>query len=268
MRATIWPMSADLSADDLLDLRYAKSLLSHPSLAARVTSVLGAPIEKGFALLPANWADAVNQTTRNALTKAIALAVATMDEHSPRPAANFLHKLAVTATGAGGGVFGFASLPLELPLSTTIMLRSIVDVARSEGEKIKSIETKLACMEVFALGGSSAGDDAANTGYFAVRAALAKAMAEAAGFIAERGVAMETAPAIVRLIGQIATRFGVVVSEKMAAQAVPVIGAIGGASINLLFIDHFQDIARGHFVVRRLERKYGPEAIKAAYEVA
>lgn len=261
-------MSPDLSTDDLLDLRYAKSLLSHPSLAARVTSVLGAPIEKGFALLPANWAESINQTTQSALTKAIALAVATMDEHSPRPAANFWHKLAVTATGAGGGAFGFASLAVELPLSTTIMLRSIVDVARSEGERIKSVESKLACMEVFALGGSSKADDAANTGYFAVRAALAKAMAEAGVYITQRGVAFETAPAVLRFIGQIASRFGVVVSEKMAAQAVPVIGAIGGATVNLLFMDHFQDMARGHFVVRRLERKYGEEAIRQAYESA
>lgn len=261
-------MSLDLSADDLLDLYYAKSLLTQPSLAARVTSVLGAPIEKGFALLPRNWSEAVNQATQTALNKAIALAVATMDEHSPRPAANFLHKLAVTATGAGGGAFGFAALPIELPISTTVMLRSIADIARSEGEKIKSIDTKLACMEVFALGGPASSDDATNTGYFAVRAALAKAMAEAAGYIAERGVVLESAPAIVRLIGQIATRFGVVVSEKVAAQAVPVLGAIGGASLNLLFIDHFQDMARGHFVVRRLEKKYGAALVRQAYEQA
>jgi hypothetical protein len=29
-----------------------------------------------------------------------------------------------------------------------------------------------------------------------------------------------------------------------------------------LFIDHFQDIARGHFAMRRLERLYDPELIK------
>jgi hypothetical protein len=57
------------------------------------------------------------------------------------------------------------------------------------------------------------------------------------------------------------------VSEKTAAQAIPAIGAAGGALINALFIDHFQDMARGHFIVRRLERKYGKEIIKAKYNI-
>jgi hypothetical protein len=146
------------------------------------------------------------------------------------------------------------------------MLRSIADVARSEGEKIKALETKLACLEVFALGGNSRIDDAAETGYYAVRVALAKALSEAAKYIAEKGLVNESAPAIVRFIAAIAARFGVVVSEKAAAQAVPAIGAAGGAIINTVFIDHFQDMARGHFIVRRLERKYGEKTVRREYE--
>jgi hypothetical protein len=76
----------------------------------------------------------------------------------------------------------------------------------------------------------------------------------------------EGAPAIVRFITQLATRFGVNVSEKVAAQAVPVIGAAGGVVINVLFIDHFQEMARGHFIVRRLERTYDPQLVRAEYE--
>jgi hypothetical protein len=79
-------------------------------------------------------------------------------------------------------------------------------------------------------------------------------------------VAEESAPALVRLIIQISERFSVQVSEKAAAQAVPAIGAAGGAIINTLFIDHFQDMARGHFIVRRLERKYGKEIVEATYK--
>lgn len=43
-------------------------------------------------------------------------------------------------------------------------------------------------------------------------------------------------------------------------------GAAGGASINLLFIDHFQDVAQAHFTIRKLERKYGQDAVRAEYE--
>ena len=82
---------------------------------------------------------------------------------------------------------------------------------------------------------------------------------------AEKGLAQEGAPALVRLITVIATRFGIVVSEKAAAQAVPIIGGVGGAVINTLFIDHFQLMARGHFTVRRCERAYGVEIVRDAY---
>ena len=92
-------------------------------------------------------------------------------------------------------------------------------------------------------------------------------MAEAAQFIAERGVVREGAPVLVKLVAQIAARFEVVVSEKAAAQALPLIGAAGGAMVNLLFIDHFQDMARGHFIVRRLERAWGAEVIRENYEL-
>jgi hypothetical protein len=99
-----------------------------------------------------------------------------------------------------------------------------------------------------------------------MRAALAKSVSEAAGYIAQRGLVEEGAPAIVRLIAQLAMRFGVNVSEKVAAQAVPVIGAAGGVVVNVLFIDHFQEMARGHFIVRRLERTYDPQLVREEYE--
>ncbi len=35
-----------------------------------------------------------------------------------------------------------------------------------------------------------------------------------------------------RFTAQIAARFGLVVSQKVAAQAVPVLGAVGGATVN------------------------------------
>jgi len=66
-------------------------------------------------------------------------------------------------------------LPIELPVSTAIMLRSIADIARSEGEDLDDIDTKLSSMSVLALGARSRKDDNADIGYFAVRAALARA---------------------------------------------------------------------------------------------
>jgi hypothetical protein len=256
----------ELSHEDGEALRQAKNLLEHPSLAAKITTIIGIPIEKGFALLPAKWSEVVTHATRAALEQALNVALFTVDDTGTRAASNRIHKLAVAASGAAGGFFGLPALAVELPVSTTVILRSIADIARSEGELIISPEAKLACLEVFAFGSPSQGDHAIKTGYFAIRASIARAVSEAAQHLAQKGVAQEGAPALVRFITQVASRFGVAVSEKLAAQAVPVIGAVGGALINSVFIDHFQDIARGHFIIRRLERTYDPELIKRAYD--
>jgi hypothetical protein len=56
------------------------------------------------------------------------------------------------------------------------------------------------------------------------------------------------------------------VSQKVASQAIPVLGAVGGAAVNTVFIDHFQMLARGHFTVRRLERVYGKGTVRLAYD--
>ena len=251
---------------DLNDLKKAKTLLENPGIAAKITNLLGTPIEKGFELLPDKWNVKVGEVTQQALSKAVHTAVFTMKDSPGEEASDIWHKIAVATTGGLGGFFGLPALAVELPISTTIMLRSIADIARSEGETISKIESKIACIEVFALGGPSKSDNASESGYFAIRAALARSVTKAVEFIAEKGIAEEGAPALVRLIIQIAERFSIQVSEKAAAQAVPAIGAAGGAIINTLFIDHFQDMARGHFIVRRLERKYGKENVEATYK--
>jgi hypothetical protein len=251
---------------DLDDLKKAKLILENPGVAAKITNFIGAPIEKGFELLPNNWNVKVGEVTRVALTKAVNTAVLTVKNMPGEKSSNGWHKLAVATTGGVGGFFGLPALAIELPLSTTIMLRSIADVARSEGETINDIDAKIACIEVFALGGPSKSDDASESGYFTVRAALAQSVTNAAKYIAEKGLAEEGAPALVRLIIQIAERFSIQVTEKAAAQALPAIGAAGGAIINTVFIDHFQDMAQGHFIVRRLERKYDKHLVESTYK--
>ena len=175
-------------------------------------------------------------------------------QHPSRAGSQFLHKALATASGAAGGAFGLATLPVELPVSTIIMLRSIADIARSEGEDLSDPEVALSCVQVFALGGRAGSADASQSGYFTVRGMLAKSVTEAARFIAERGLIEEGAPVLVRFMTLVASRFGVVVTQKVAAQALPVIGALGGDAVNYAFIQHFQEVARGHFTVRRLEQ--------------
>ena len=134
-------------------LKKAKTLLENPGLAAKLTHLLGTPIEKGFSLLPEGWHLKIGDMTRTALSKAVQAAVLTMQDAPGEAASNTLHKLAVAATGGVGGLLGLPALSIELPISTTIMLRSIADIARSENENIHQAESQMACLEVFALGG-------------------------------------------------------------------------------------------------------------------
>ncbi|MGE0816497.1 MAG: EcsC family protein [Vicinamibacterales bacterium] len=255
-----------LSATDREALAAARERLEHPGLPARLASLIGMPVEKAMGMLPERWSEAIGIASQRSLDTALRVALTTLEDAPRGPAREGWHKLAVAATGAGGGAFGLIGLPVELPVSTTIMLRSIADIARSEGEALGSPDARMACLEVFALGGRSSADDAGESSYFVVRAALARSISEAAAYLAQRGVAEQGAPALVRLMAQLASRFGATVSQKVAAQAVPIVGAAGGVAINLLFMDHFQDMARGHFTVRRLERTYSPAVIKAAYD--
>jgi len=254
-----------ISSEDVEQLRVAKTILENPGITAKLTNLLGAPIERGLDLLPNNWREKISVAAHEALTVALKGALLTMGPYTEK-AYPLWHKVAVTLSGGAGGVFGLPALVIELPVSTTIMLRSIADIGRSHGEMLSTAQSQIACLEVFALGGPSKYDNASESGYFAVRGALARAVTEASEYLAEKTILEEGAPALVRLVANIAARFQVQVSEKAAAMAVPVIGAIGGGGINLLFIDHFQDMSRGHFMVRKLERKYGPELVRMTYE--
>ena len=263
----------NLSAEDLRALRRAKHELESPALAMKLASIVGAPLEKLLSRMPAIANEKVNDATQLALRKCLQLALRTLGRHDadaplaiPERPSNLLHKFAVATTGAAGGAFGLFALPVELPVTTTLMFRSICDIARSEGEELSSIDTQLQCLTVLGMGGASKTDDDADYGYFIMRGALAQAVSKASAEIATKGFTAHGSAALLRLLNTIASRFSVQVSEQIAAKSIPAIGAVLGAMVNTVFMDHFQLVAHGHFTVRRLERQYGPEPVKTAYQ--
>lgn len=291
--ATIDTVERTLSEADRAALRRAVRALEQPGLAARLSAAAGAPLDIIGRSLPAPVTETVGRSAEAAMRGALRVALATLPKKEVVPtsgteieaatakvegrlerllgSSEAVHKAMAALSGAVGGAFGLATLAVELPVSTTLMLRSIAEIAREEGENLETPEGVLACMQVFALGGRRGETQVLATGltesgYFAVRAALAKTMAEAARYAGSKALLDEGAPVLVRLTAQIAARFGIVVSQKVAAQAVPVLGAIGGATVNTAFMNHFQSTARAHFTVRRLERIYGQDVVRTAYE--
>jgi EcsC protein family len=254
------------SESDFEKLRASIDLLNNESFATKLTNAVGGAIEKGVELLSPSIHDGLTKLVAGSLSAALSGALLTMDKDTEGDSWDWFHKAVVTATGAAGGATGLAGAAVELPISTAIMLRSIADIARSHGEDLRSDEVRLSCLQVFALGSPNPEDDAAETGYWFVRAALSEAVKDAMRYASSQGAASASAPWLVVAIHKVAERFGVAVSQKMAAQAVPVLGGIMGAVVNYAFIDHFQDTARGHFTVRSLERKYGPDVVRNCFE--
>jgi hypothetical protein len=164
-----------------------------------------------------------------------------------RARGNVSHKVAAAASGVASGFVGLPGVLFDIPFTTTTILRSIAEVARDSGEDLKTEDTKRACLEVLAFGGPSAVDDATETGYWATRVGMNHLTVNV-------------------LIKSAAARFGVVLSEKLLAQAVPVAGAISGGLLNWAFTDYYQKMARVHFTLRALDKRTGqPAKVRAAF---
>ena len=258
-----------LTKSEKQELESAVVLLENPSFIIKALNYIGKPIEKGMDLLPEKASKQVSKAVHKSLMKGLDYAMVASSYDKIKVESKIKNKVLGGLSGFGGGIFGFPGLAVELPITTVIMLKSILEIAEAEGEDLNDLEARLACLQVFAFGGRTLSDDGAETGYYAVRNGLASLVKKSADYIVKEGIeaiSEKSAPTLLRLIAQIAERFGISVTEKGMTQAIPVIGGLGGAVINLIFITHFEDMAKGHFVIRRLERKHGKELIESEYK--
>ncbi len=258
----------NLSPQDFADLRSAAAKLEARSFAMTVAAKVGMPVEALLRMLPARAQDSIGGAVNKALNQCLHVAVNLGSTNSASIRSKRAHTITTAVTGAVGGFFGLPGLVVELPLTTTVMLHSIAEIARSEGEDLANPDSAFACLQVLALGPEGAPGEALDSAYYATRAALAQVTRDAAAYVAQKGMAKEGAPALVSFLAKIAARFGLEVSEKAAAQLIPVAGAAGGLALNVLFTDHFQRLAEGHFTIRRLERKYGADLVRQQYDLA
>lgn len=259
-----------MSGADFADLRAAAAKLEASSLAMTIAAKVGMPVEALLRMLPARAQGSIGSAVNKALEQCLRVAVGLGQGGDIAGAGSAgsrrRHTVATAVTGAVGGFFGLPGVVVELPVTTTVMLHSIAGIARGQGEDLSQPESALACLEVLALGPEGARGEAMESAYYATRAALAQVTRDAAAYVAQKGLAKEGAPALVSFLAKIAARFGLEVSEKAAAQLIPVAGAAGGLALNVMFTQHFQRLAEGHFTVRRLERQYGAQAVRREYE--
>ena len=271
-----------MQKEEIEFLKEANHFLENPSFVTKVTEKLGKPIEFAMNKLSLESQEKIGKVTETALRKALVIAHKTIfEQKSDRDfeeiqKSNHLsrigHNIAAASTGAVGGFFGELGLVAELPVTTTLIMRSIL----SQGQKYQNFtkeELIVNSIYVFSLGSSkSSEDDDMSSSYYSSRLMMDYTVRKSAEYLATSGPkgllkSMEagSAPLLLDLVSRVLQRFNVSVTEKMLVQAVPVVGAIGGAGINLLFTDFFTSSARYHFGIKALEAKYGQEQVQLEY---
>lgn len=218
-------------------------------LLMKAVNLVGGSVEEGLRTLPAPVRRRIDRAAQSALRRSYDAAARTRGGEgrlgglAARVAGDRAHKALAALSGALGGVGGLATSLAELPLATTIIFRAVQGVAEAHGEDPGAEETRVECLRVFGAGGAAVkGDDGIDTSFLGARLSL-------------------TGPAINRLVARVAPRFGAVLGQKLAGQAVPLIGAAAGAGTNWAFIDYYVEMAHVHFGLRRLARAHGEEPV-------
>jgi len=197
----------------------------------QVLNMLGGQAENLIDRLPEPVQAQLSDATERALV--IALNTAQGSRKAVPDQTGWVNTAVATAMGAAGGFGGLPSALVELPVTTTVLLRSIQGVAAEQGFDPESDSVRFDCIRVFGSAGPLSHDDGADLGFLSVRLAL-------------------TGGAMQKLIATVAPRLGVALGQKLAAQTVPVLGAVAGAATNFAFTNYYQNMAQVHFALRRL----------------
>ena len=156
---------------------------------------------------------------------------------------------AAVASGAAGGIGGLLTSLAELPVTITIILHAIRKAAVANGFDPESPAIRAECLAVFGAGSPLASDDGMNTSFLGARLAV-------------------TGPALQSLIARVAPRVAAALGPKLAAQSVPVLGALAGAGLNLAYIRYYSELAEIRFGLLRLAERHGVDAVLVAFQQA
>ncbi|SMO76300.1 EcsC family protein [Ruegeria faecimaris] len=219
-----------LNAEAELD-RLAGFYQSAGGPGVKLLNSVGGSAESLLEQLPPSVREVLTGATEKALW--IAMNAAEGSRRAVPDQLPWVNTALTTAMGAAGGIGGVPTALMELPATTTMLLRSIQGAAAREGFDPSEDGVKFDCVRVLSAAGPMSFDDGADLGFFSARLTL-------------------TGPALQKLISAVAPKLAVVLGQKLAAQSVPVLGAIAGGGTNYVYTRYYQQIARVHFGLRRL----------------
>lgn len=213
----------------------------------KAVNFVGGQFEDTLKLLPKGARAQVDEAARSALRHSYDVAA---QSRSGRLAAlvntDRMHKVMTTMSGAIGGMGGLPTALAELPVATTLIFRAVQGVAETYGEDPNAPATRMECLAVFGAGAPGPEDDGVDTAFLGARLGL-------------------TGAALQSLIARVAPRFATILSQKLASQAVPVLGAAAGAGTNYAFTDYYVEMAHVHFGLRQIARDHGDDAVAEVF---
>ena len=217
-------------------------------LIMKAVNLAGGQVEDGLKLLPTPVRQQIEGAVRRGLTRSYEAAAWTRGgRFADRVRTDTGHRVLASLSGALGGVGGLATAIAELPVATTVIFRAVQGVAAQYGEDPTSAETRVECLRVFGSGGVTGDpEEGLDTAFLGARLSI-------------------TGPALQKLIARIAPRVAAVLGQKLAAQAVPILGAAAGAGTNYAFISYYVELAHVHFGLRQLAREHGEQAVVDAF---
>ena len=235
------PTVLDQAARDEIARLAARQRKANGVLMSAINFV-GGQVEDGLKLLPKGTREQVDELARVALRQSFDVAHKSRQGIGRNVGSDRMHRLIGTLSGALGGLGGLPTAIAELPVATTVIFRAVHHVAVQYGEDPDAETTRMECLAVFGTGGPGGADDGVDTAFIGARLSLSGA-------------------AVNGLISKVAPRFAAVLSQKLASQAVPLLGAAAGAGTNYAFVDYYVAMAHVHFGLRKLARTYGDAAV-------
>lgn len=211
--------------------RLAERYRAAGGIGMRLLNTVGGQAEGLLDRLPPGVRSGLNKGTERALVIALETAERSRTRVPDQP--KWLNTAVTTAMGAAGGFGGLPSALVELPATTTILLRAIQGAAAENGFDPSSESVRFDCLRVFAVAGPLKEDDGSDIAFISLRLTL-------------------SGGALHKLIAMVAPKLATVLGQKLASQTVPVLGAVAGATTNYLYTQYYQEMAHVHFGLRRL----------------
>ncbi|HYX37751.1 MAG TPA: EcsC family protein [Oligoflexus sp.] len=277
-------MQLGLKQHELDFIKEAASFLEAPSALLRLTQCMGKQVGHLQHSAPHATQRLIKRAVHLSLKTALRLAIGTLpyQQHgssswpeiiSGTKRSRWKHTAAVATAGAVGGTLGTAGLMLEIPLTTSVMLRSIASTAQKWGYDLKDPEVQLHCLYVFSLGFTADKDHVGlGPGYIDTRLAWHGMIRELAGFIGSHSlkdvfVALErgTLPALAKLVSLLIPSLERAIMKNILSKSLPVLGALSSAVINATYCGYYSQAAQYHFGLMHLEAQHSLDLVQNQY---